>query len=91
MNIRFHSIEELKTHIVQLCGDKVADHLDQLGYIEAGHGLRGKQRWLVVDSDLEEMYTFHKGKKEILLWCFGPDLERQREPLKSASKTFSLT
>ena len=28
-----------------------------------------KQRWLITDADVAEMYKIHEGKKEILLWC----------------------
>ena len=48
--------------------------VDNLGYIEPGHGLKGKQQWLVQDEDLVEMYTCYDGKKyrEIMLWCIQP-------------------
>ena len=42
----------------------------QLGYIEPGHGLRGKQEWLCEDSDLNDMYAHYEGKKEVIVWCF---------------------
>ena len=54
------------------CGDKVDPEIEQLGYIEPGHGLRGNQRWLNSDEDLREMYVKFCGK-EITLWCFGRD------------------
>ena len=41
-----------------------------MGYIEPGHGAKGKQRWLASPEDLKDMYTAHEGKKEILLWCY---------------------
>ena len=42
---------------------------ESFGYIEPGHGARGKQRWLTSADDLKDMYSTHQGKKEILLWC----------------------
>ena len=40
-----------------------------MGYIEPGHGVKGKQVWLVDDEDIAEMYTRFKAKQEITLWC----------------------
>ena len=39
------------------------------GYVEPGHGMRGKKWWLSSEKDLFEMYDIYSGKKEILLWC----------------------
>jgi len=38
------------------------------GYVEPGHGTRGKKWWFSSEKDLFEMYDFYIGKKEILLW-----------------------
>ena len=40
-----------------------------VGYIEPGHGLKGKQRWLINDDDLDDMYCIYERKKEVILWC----------------------
>ena len=37
----------------------------QVGYIQPGHGTRGRQLWLASDGDIEEMYSQCQGKKEI--------------------------
>ena len=67
-------MEVLKKQVRDSMGDKVEEDLKKLGYIEPGHGLRGKQRWLNEDSDLTELYTLYHtvNRKEILLWCFAP-------------------
>ena len=39
--------------------------------MEQGHGAKGKKHWLTSLDDHKEMYSIHKGKKEILLWCSG--------------------
>jgi len=46
--------------------------VETLGYIEPGHGLRGKQQWLTRECDLEDMYRSLKNKKEVTIWCFQP-------------------
>ncbi len=72
MNDQFALLDNLKAKLKDECKDKVAAKIDQFGYIEPWHGLRGKQRWLDSDEDLEEMYVKFRGK-EITLWCFGKD------------------
>ena len=37
---------------------------DGIGYIEPGHRLNGKQKWLLDDGDVSEMYAAHKKKAE---------------------------
>ena len=43
----------------------------EIGYLEPGHGAKGKRCWLYTDDDLKEMYEKHKGKRELLLWCYS--------------------
>ena len=43
----------------------------EFGYIEPGHGLRGKKEWLSMDDDITEMLQIHKDKKEVMLWCYS--------------------
>ena len=39
---------------------------DVIGYIEPGHGQKGKLRELSTDDDLKEMYVLYKRIQEIL-------------------------
>ena len=63
-----------------------------IGYIEPGHGMKGRQVWLLESDDLISMYTLFKNKKEIILWCHiqkcqadgSADVEKQARK-KSAS------
>jgi hypothetical protein len=61
----------LKKQIEEDCKEQVECPIKQIGYIEPGHGLRGKQRWLSSDDDLAEMYGLFQGKKELTLWTFA--------------------
>ena len=54
---------------MESCRDKVPSDIEQLGYIEPGHGSKGKLRWLLNDQDIEDMYKIYLQKREILLWC----------------------
>ena len=65
---QYSSLEELKTAVSEVCKEAVLDHF---GYIEPGHGAKGKQRWLQSDRDIKDMYHLHEGKREILLWSFN--------------------
>ena len=62
------SLEELRTFIAS----SVPDSLDivpslhagsELGYLEPGHGSKGKRCWLHTDADLADMYKQHKHEK----------------------------
>ena len=72
-----YTVRKLRTNIQFLTVSEVFEELknsleinaSQLGYIEPGHGLKGKQRWITEDEDLETMYECFKGKREIVLWC----------------------
>ena len=68
---KFDSIEELKQAVDEACQEKIS--LESFGYIEPGHGARGKQRWLTCTDDLNDLYSVYDGKKEILLWCYTSD------------------
>ena len=43
----------------------------EFGFIEPGHGLKGRQKWIRDDVDLEEMYTDHPRKQDFLFWCYS--------------------
>lgn len=49
----------------------MSNPIEVLGYIEPGHGLRGRQNWLTSADDLKVMYPKHKRKQQIVLWCLG--------------------
>lgn len=57
---------ELKSKFTMLKGKLT------FGYIEPGHGLKGRQHWIVNDSDIIDMYKMYKGKNEVIIWCHLP-------------------
>ena len=78
---KFDSIDDLKGAVDEACQGKVS--LESFGYIEPGHGAKGKQRWLACSEDLDDLYRVYHGKKEILLWCNAHDQapkKRTRSP-----------
>ena len=86
----FTTVEELKTQIAQDCKSKILEKPTQLGFIEPGHGLRGKQKWINEEDELKEMYDLHQGKDQIILWCFHTVLPQPTRPLKRPRESDTL-
>ena len=87
---KFSSFEELQ--------DSFCTSLEfspsEFGFIQPGHGLKGRQRWIRDNSDLEEMYNDYPKKHDFLLWCYtivgGESTsevvgQKRSAPLESAS------
>ena len=99
VKMSFKKVDEIKGIIEEHCDDNVSVPIDSLGYVEPGHGAKGKQRWLITDADIADMYKAHQGKKEILLWCYSrsqggakkrplsPDSEGSSKPPKLSRYT----
>lgn len=57
-----------------------------LGYIEPGHGRKGRKQWLNTDSDVEEMYKKHLAK----LWAYScATSSTKKKPVKRVESTFA--
>ena len=67
---KFTGIEHMKEVIVATFPNDFVSSTCQMGYIQPGHGAKGRQLWLSTDADVLEMYSACEGKKEILLWFF---------------------
>jgi len=50
--------------------NELSFNVQEMGYIQPGHGTNGKKESLIVDEDLNVMYQHYKRKHDILLWCF---------------------
>lgn len=67
------SLSELRNFLgvrvpsVEVDGKKPDFETVDIGYIEPGHGMKGKKQWLITDDDIEEMYKKHG----ILLWAYS--------------------
>ena len=53
------------------CDGKVSFD-EGFGYIETGHGVKGKQRWLLSDEDVADMYTRMTGRKKFYCGATQP-------------------
>lgn len=76
LTVIYESVEDLKKDVYSACNGKIS--LESFGYIEPGHGSKGKQQWLASTDDLKDMYGAHRDKKEILLWSRYSDVPRKR-------------
>ena len=57
-----------------------------IGYIEPGHGMKGRKQWLNSDDDVNEMYSNHTGRRNILLWAYSH--ARNPGPAKKGESNF---
>ena len=57
INNVFKSIDDLKDTLSTV---NVASTIDQVGFIEPGHGAKGRQQWLTDSEDLKDMYSLHQ-------------------------------
>ena len=57
-SIPFFSVSNKKKYLFEHLQENVLD----MGFIEPGHGVKGKQQWLTENADLEEMYALFKKK-----------------------------
>ena len=58
------------------------------GYVEPGHGMKGKKIWLYTDGDLRKMYEGYGGKPTIRLWAYTS--VTRKEPSKPEKKKAKL-
>ena len=82
---QFEALNELQKHL----SDELDVPTDHMGYIEPGHGVKGRQRWLHTDSDLKQMYESHQRRKDILLWCHSIPSSPSRSIKQKSRKRFS--
>lgn len=82
------TFEETKDFIVDnLPEDEAVEHDFQFGFIEPGHGLKGKKEWITTDEDVEEMFEKHNGKKDITLWCYRKPKGGKSRSISSRSRS----
>lgn len=57
----------------------------EMGYVEPGHGLKGKKVWLFTDGDISKMYARYQRKRNIRLWCYTHATKKDSK--KKSNKT----
>ena len=71
----FKTVETFKASVLEACNGDIST--ESFGYVEPGHGNRGKQQWLSGEEDLKDMYRAYCDKTEILLWAQRPSVGRR--------------
>ena len=51
----FTTVDEVKQAIRETCESIVTAPVQSVGYVEPGHGAKGKQRWLLTDANVAEI------------------------------------
>ena len=65
----FSDLSSMRSRLMASFREHIGDDEQfALGYIEPGHGAKGRQIVLDEDKDLTEMYRVHLKKKKIVLW-----------------------
>ena len=62
----------------------------EMGYMESGHGLKGRKIWLYSDGDVKIMYDYYEKSTSILLWCYteaGTQTAKKKKGSVSTSKS----
>ena len=63
---QIENISDLKSELLARFTDRLSGDIE-VGYIQPGHGLHGKQELLCYNDDIQETYDLHPRKKSILL------------------------
>ena len=85
----FKHVQELKDCILDSCKEYIESKKElHFDYIVPGHGKKGKQIEVNVDSDLQEMYQRYTRGTEIVLWMKQTaSRKRPRTPAESEEST----
>ena len=90
-NGKFSSLSHLKDILHTNFPDQYTSQ-NQVGYIQPGHGARGRQHWLNNDANIQEMYLECTGKREIMLWFLeNKAITSSPDELPSTSKRPRIT
>ena len=80
------SLDVLREFLKKNVSTSVDFTLVDIGYIETGHGAKGRKVWLCDNDDVHKMYLEYKDKSKIMLWCYTGMSSKTGTPKKS-SKT----
>ena len=72
-NIKFKSLTQLEAMLKDKFSEFKMGEGCHVGYIEPGHGWKGKQTLVTDEDDLKDMYRVYNSKNEVLIWCFTPE------------------
>ena len=89
--ITYHEMKQLILSIFPT--DIPRPDIDKLefGYIEPGHGLRGKKEWVLDDEDLKKLLEKCEGKKskQLTLWCYSQESAKEKQEKRGSKRSRS--
>lgn len=88
-NTEFENMKELVLDSFPEDVDKPQLNKMEFGYVEPGHGLKGKKVWILDKEGIERMIEGHSGKKskDITLWCYSSVQGSEASKSRSRSKS----
>ena len=88
-NVKFYTYASIRSSLLEDFKDLIHEEefCTCFGFIQPGHGAKGRQVVIERDEDLPSMYDVHKGRKQILLWIKVKRKHPSRDiPDKTAKK-----
>ena len=79
MDKKFISVHSLRSKMAEIFEKYIIQAEFGIGYLQPGHGFKGKQFVLATDEDLKQMYNEHSGRKSINLWLKFEKKKRTRD------------
>ena len=61
----------------------------EIGYMEPGHGMKGRKLWLYDDNDITKMYKKYLGKPTIRMWCYSSKKVAKDGPSSATTNSIS--
>lgn len=65
---KFTNISAMRSRLAVDFHECIGENEFDFGYIQPGHGIKGRQQSLTKNEDLMTMYELHKRRKQIVLW-----------------------
>ena len=87
------TFDEMKQLILSIFPSDIPQpDIDKLefGYIEPGHGLKGRKEWILDDDELLEFLERCEGKKtKLTLWCYSRESSKDKQGKRGSKRSRS--
>ncbi len=84
------SLDELREFIAANLPTTISEVPDlesvDMGFVEPGHGGKGRKVWMFDNEDLQNMYEAYSKKKRILLWCYTQRSQKTTQSIAAGGK-----
>ena len=83
INCEFDDLDDMRTQINLEFDEFIDNGMFQFGYIEPGHGAKGRQVLITNSEHISDMYQTYEGRKQIVLWL-------KSKPSKSSTEKYEV-